>query len=1456
MFLAVAAVSAGLAGRVEAEDLPPVEVRGVDLFRLCADAGGTSITDAQGNFSNCYFGGMNLVLDRIGFVMGGSSAVMGNSGSGPGAARDSDRCNDTDAGNKAPGSKLGLVGNPVVVSTGSKVETEIDFAASGEMALFLSRTYNSAGHGVGLFGRHWKSNFDHKLTFGTHAVDACYPRPGGGTCGIGTNTVIWSHRPDGRIVKYVKNATDGVFYEEKPAAVAKIVRGADGAFTLHGEDRSIEIYSSAGYVSQIRSEHGVGWTFGYSGTYPVRVTHTSGRYADFVWSGGLLTSVRDPAGNYYGYAYHANRFGGGLHLLSAVSMPGAPASSVAYHYEDGRFPGALTGKTIGGIRHSWFAYDDGGLAVLSHHGGNVDRNTFSREIVGPNQLSVFTINPLGKETEYLFENGKIKSVTGHASDYCVGTYRETNYDANDYPDIVSDFNGRMTDFDYNAKGQLLRQVDAAGTPLARTTEYVWDNTHNRIVSVTIVGLRRIEFGYTTDHRLASLTEVNLSVHGVANQSRTTAYAYTRHANGMLATVTVDGPLAGNGDAVVTTFDPSGDLMSIANSLGHLVSYSDHNDLGQPGRITGPNGSITDYVYNARGRVVTERRWVAGVAADIVNAFNPQGLLSSITAPDGAVTHYEYDSARRLTRIWRNANGTVAGSASKEDQLYAYDAMGNVTRIDNRKLVGHHESQCKRWTTVEGVPECVEEQQVWVEVPTITRTAFADYDELGRMRAHRGNNGQIVRYGYDDNGNVTTITDAADRVATMVYDGLDRLITSTDPLNAITRFEYDVGDRITKVTDPKGLHTTYVYDGFGQLWAQHSPDTGATTFQYNVSGQRTAIVRNDGTSLGYTYDALGRTTYAGNADSARFFSYDWCQNGLGRLCGISVNDAREHLAWSHFFYTPGGQVAMRQDSVGGSDDWTGYAYDTSGRLTGLSYPSGISVGYAYANGKLTTMTATINGTNRIVAGGINYEPFAGPSNWTYGNDIARTYAHDLDGRVTGIWAGRAANDPVQGLFYSYDAHDRVAGIVNSMDGSLSQAYAYDAVGRLTTQTMPGDTMALAYDGTGNRTSRNDNGLSTTYGYAAGSHRLQTATSSNFGRAFTTTAVGNIDAWTDAAGAQNAMTYDAYQRPVTHTKNGIVTRYRFNALDQRVMKSQAGGSMNTRYIYMGQNTLLAERSSNATTSASQWTSYLWLGGQPVGLVKGSTLYWVSADHLGRPEIATNAAKQVVWRAANRAFDRGVALDHIGGYNLGYPGQYHDAESGLWHNGFRDYEPTLGRYIQSDPIGLAGGISTYGYVGGNPVSLVDPLGLVGYVCRQGNNIGIAIPIHFRGASQAQVARITRAIQSAWSGQFGQFNVRTVVVPRPRWDQGNGNQITVRASEGTSWVRSVDMNWGEWFFPGDWGDATFAHEAGHLLGLPDHGPGMMGDNLNRARVTEENIRGILSHANSAIRRGCGCAQ
>ena len=62
----------------------------------------------------------------------------------------------------------------------------------------------------------------------------------------------------------------------------------------------------------------------------------------------------------------------------------------------------------------------------------------------------------------------------------------------------------------------------------------------------------------------------------------------------------------------------------------------------------------------------------------------------------------------------------------------------------------------------------------------------------------------------------------------------------------------------------------------------------------------------------------------------------------------------------------------------------------------------------------------------------------------------------------------------------------------------------------------------------------------------------------------------------------------------------------------------------------------------------------------------------------------------------------------YNLRYPGQYYDAESGLNYNSLRDYEPYTGRYLESDPIGLVGGLNTYVYVGGSPVAAYDPSGL----------------------------------------------------------------------------------------------------------------------------------------------------
>lgn len=118
------------------------------------------------------------------------------------------------------------------------------------------------------------------------------------------------------------------------------------------------------------------------------------------------------------------------------------------------------------------------------------------------------------------------------------------------------------------------------------------------------------------------------------------------------------------------------------------------------------------------------------------------------------------------------------------------------------------------------------------------------------------------------------------------------------------------------------------------------------------------------------------------------------------------------------------------------------------------------------------------------------------------------------------------------------------------------------------------------------------------------------------------------------------------------------------------------------------------------------YVYLNGLLVALIDGNTVSHVETDHLGRPELVLqdNAIK---WHAENTAFGRttvssGVTLD------VGFPGQLYDSETGLWYNWHRYYDASIGRYIQSDPIGLEGGMNTYAYAGSNPVSFVDPSGL----------------------------------------------------------------------------------------------------------------------------------------------------
>ena len=1221
---------------------------------------------------------------------------------------------DTDTSERSASTESGCEGNPVVLATGNKVEFETDFESFARDGLSLHRTYNHYLSENGIFGKNWSSNHDYQIKFFDHDAGACtVDAIGIRNCDKTRAATVEAVRPDGRRLRYARDNA-GIYRSVDAGSSTYMQWDQQNKLVYYAENNEIETYGrdALGLYSYISlRKNAYGETLTYQGVWwkTDRITHSSGRYIELFWdSNWHLTAIRDPNGNFHGYGYRNVE---GKDLILAAHTQSDTSTSVTYHYENPVFQNALTGKSYNGVRYSTFVFNQDGRVASTEHAGGVEKYLFDygrstitvcddsgcHEEPAPETYTTVS-NPLGKTATYVYEGGREKAVLGDAATFCPATATATTYDANNFVDKKIDANENVVDFDYDAKGRLIKRVDAFGTPNAKTTNYVWDVNRDRLLQTTVVGQYSQEFTFATDGRIENETVRNLSSHGLSQSTRTTTYAYTKHPNGLLSSMVVDGPLSGSGDALTYAFNPTGDLISLKNSLGHETVFSGYNGRGQSGRSVGANGETVDFSYDAIGRPILQRNWVGSNAADTVLTYHPHGGLASLTTPDGMVTNHVYDAAQRLTRVWRAVAGVLVGGATQEEQIYTYDAMSNITNVKNRKLVG------TTWST--------------------SASSFTDYDELGRVRAQRGNNGQNMRYTYDANGNLKTIKDSANRVTTLAYDALDRVQSSTDPLSpaGVTRYEYDAGDRVTKVTDPRNLVTTYVYDGFGQVWAQYSPDTGTTTTQYNAGGQPTLLTRNDGSVLGYTYDALGRLNSVGaSATSARNFSYDWCTAGKSRLCGVSTNDSTQMLTSTIYAYTPQGQVDHKRDvaSVGGTHDWTAYTYDGMGRLTGVGYPSGVGAGYGYAGGKLQLMTATIGGVAQTVVSNMRYLPFGPAVSWDTGNGLTRNLYYDQNLsagalRLTGLTT-MDGGATLQSQLLAYDTDSRITSITNFMNPGHSQAYGYDALSRLTAVTSPAGNETLQYDANGNRTMHNWLAAIANEVDPASNRILRDYIVWNDGINYTYDGRGNraTQYWN---GSTATYGYDGYNRlasvsrnaPSTYHNGGYAsmtypsatTVYSTNALDQRVTKFNM--TLSARYVYSGQNTLLAENNNG------QWTSHLWLGEQPIGLVRGNTLYWTHTDHLTRPEMVTNAAKQVVWKAKNLHSERAVIVDNIGGYNLGLPGQYSDAESGLWYNGFRYYDSRLGSYTQSDPIGLNGGTNTYAYVGGNPVSYVDSLGL----------------------------------------------------------------------------------------------------------------------------------------------------
>ncbi|MNQ71521.1 putative deoxyribonuclease RhsC [compost metagenome] len=286
-----------------------------------------------------------------------------------------------------------------------------------------------------------------------------------------------------------------------------------------------------------------------------------------------------------------------------------------------------------------------------------------------------------------------------------------------------------------------------------------------------------------------------------------------------------------------------------------------------------------------------------------------------------------------------------------------------------------------------------------------------------------------------------------------------------------------------------------------------------------------------------------------------------------------------------------------------------------------------------------------------------------------------------------------------LAYSYDAFDR---LTSEEQASLRQEYGYDAVGNRTGKTVT--------------TLENDQAqgsTTTSLSYASGSNRLAQIDS----QVVSSDAAGNLT----RDRANRELEYDAQGRLAKVKISGnVVAEYRYNALGQRTHKIT--DTAITTFLYGPDGQLLGETRYNIQGVKLSSQYYLWLDAMPLGgialdfdaagAISSSTAFYLHADHLNTPRLATNQTQQEVWRWQSDAFGEGAATippgSGLNAINLRFPGQYYDSESGLHYNYFRDYDPQTGRYVESDPIGLRGGLNTYGYVGGNPVNIFDTYGL----------------------------------------------------------------------------------------------------------------------------------------------------
>ncbi|WP_297196389.1 RHS repeat-associated core domain-containing protein [uncultured Pluralibacter sp.] len=873
---------------------------------------------------------------------------------------------------------------------------------------------------------------------------------------------------------------------------------------------------------------------------------------------------------------------------------------------------------------------------------------------------------------------------------------------------------RLVSYGYNEQDQLVAVTDADGIV---TREFGWDRASDMLA----------RHGYAT-----GLT-VHYQWRPAADSRHWRAFAFEvrDERDALLEHWRID---ADEGQRTARVSSDEGAVTAHRwDALGRMLDYTDaggggwrfewRGDSELLDALVQPDGGRWTFDYDDRGNLTLARDPLGGA---LLQTWHPlYAQPQKVVEPDGAAWQYDYSLAGDVTALTDPEGGVTRFEWDDRGDLTARtDALGNVQRFrwDERGQLTREED-CSGYPT----------RYLYDAAGQLVATTDAEgntegyaWSAAGRLRAWTRADGRETRYQYSRAGLLCGQSIDGELERRVVLNARGQVLESVDPAGQVTRFAFSRWGRLESLTNGNRQQWRFSYAPDGQLTRQEDYAGRVTEYRHNRLRQVETLVRHPAPGSGqaaqalhYEYDGLGRMTARETAVHRAEFVYGPRRTAVRRMQRDAWREAmiagtEPEWAETVAFERGGTGLLLGEENHGGR---YAHHYDALGNLSGTTYPDGRELEYLrYGSGHLLEMQLSLGGEKHALAG-YRRDRLHRETRRTLGSLTLAT-GYDMAGRVT---LRRCADDArgrlVSERRYQWDRADQIVRQMQT-DGTPAlpeekyrQAqWGYDAAGRMTRSVQPEADERFWWDAADNRTTaerqpvwnnmlRRLDGVAREY--------------DGFGRMTV-----RRDAHRDVT---QRYSYDDEDRisavGIEGDREYARAEYRYDVLgrrtEKRVWRHGAATPERTAYAWSGMQMVGEESDARPETKIQH--VYEEGGFTPLARVEsfGASVqvYWYHAELNGLPERMTDAEGETVWRGTFSAWGRTLAESGSGRWrgqqNLRFQGQYLDRETGLHYNTLRYYDAWGGCYTQVDPIGLLGGLNTYGYVG-DPLTWVDPLGL----------------------------------------------------------------------------------------------------------------------------------------------------